>query len=203
MHTPYRGQQITPSLAEALWKVVEKVNGQELSSDVHYVLDGGALLQRVPWSKGETFEAICERYVEYVSRRYGKAMIVFDGYESGPGIKDVTHRRRGHGAGPSVVLTPQTVVSLRKKDFLANKANKQRFLSLLGSFQGKAGCSTIHAKAEADVPIVETAVQVAKSTTAVLVGDDTDLLVLLFYHVDMDGHEVFFRPEPKATAKKM
>ena len=121
-----------PSLAEALWKVVEKVNGQELPSDVHYVLDGGVLLKRVPWSKGETFEAVCERYVEYVSRRYGKATIVFDGYESGPGIKDVTHRRRGHGAGPSVVLTPQTVVSLRKKDFLANKANKQRFLSLLG-----------------------------------------------------------------------
>ena len=71
---------------------MEKVNGQELSSDVHYVLDGGALLQRVPWSKGETFEAVCERYVEYVSRRYGKATIVFDGYESGPGIKDETHR---------------------------------------------------------------------------------------------------------------
>ena len=192
-----------PSFAEALWKVVEKVNGQELPSDVHYVLDGGALLQRVPWSKGETFEAVCERYVEYISRRYGKATIVFDGYESGPGIKDVTHRRRGHGAGPSVVLTPQTVVSLRKKDFLANKANKQRFPSLLGSFLEKAGCSTIHAKTDADVPIVETAVQVAKSTTAVLVGDDTDLLVLLLYHVDMDGHEVFFRPEPKATAKKM
>ena len=41
---------------------------------------------------------------------------MFDGYESGPGIKDVTHRRRGHGAGPSVVLTPQTVVSLRKTE---------------------------------------------------------------------------------------
>ena len=78
---------------------------------------------------------------------------MFDGYESGPGIKDVTHYRRGHGAGPSVVLTHQTVVSLRK-------ANKQRFLSLLGSFLEKAGCSTIHAKADADVPIVETADQV-------------------------------------------
>ena len=76
-----------PSLAEALWKVVEKFNGQELPSDVHYVLDGGALLQHVPWSKGETFEAVCERYVEYVSRRYGKATIVFDGFESGPGYQ--------------------------------------------------------------------------------------------------------------------
>ena len=72
-------------------------------------------------------------------------------------------------------------MSLRKKDFLANKANKQRFLSLLGSFLEKAGCSTLHAKADADVPIVETAVQVAKSTTAVMVGDDTDLLVFAFF----------------------
>ena len=100
------------------------------------------------------------------------------------------------------MLTPQTVVSLRKKDFLANKANTQRFLSQLGSFPEKAGCSTIHAKADADVPIVETVIQVAKSTTAVLVGDDTDLLVLLLYHVDMDGNEVFLRPEPKATTTK-
>ena len=57
-----------------------------------------------PWSKGETFEAVCERYVAYVSRRYGKATIVFYGYESGPGIKYVTHRRRGHGQGHPLCL---------------------------------------------------------------------------------------------------
>ena len=128
-----------PSLAEALWKVVEKVNGQELPSDVHYVLDGGALLQRVPWSKGETFEAVCERYVEYVSRRYGKATIVFDGYESGPGIKDVTHRRRGHGAGSFIVLTPQTVVSLRKKDFLETRKISKVSFHYLDPFWKRVG----------------------------------------------------------------
>ena len=66
-----------------------------------------------------------------------KSTIVFDGYDSGPGIKDVTHRIRGHEAVPYVVLTPQTVVLLRNKDLFANKANKQRFLSLLGSFLEK------------------------------------------------------------------
>ena len=111
----------------------------------------------------------------------------------------VSHGRKAKRLRPSAnVMWNTSHVSRRY-----GKANKQRFLSLLGSFLEKAGCSTIHAKADADVPIVETAVQVAKSTTAVLVGDDTDLLVLLLYHVDMDGHEVFFRPEPRATAKKM
>ena len=103
------------------------------------MLDGGALLQRVPWSKGETFEAVCERYVEYVSRRYGKATIVFDGYESGPGIKDVTHRRRGHGAGSFVVLTPQTVVSLRKKDFLETRKISKVSFHYLDPFWKRVG----------------------------------------------------------------
>ena len=55
---------------------------------MHYVLDGGALLQRVPWTNGETFENICLKYVSYVTNRYGKATIVFDGYDDAPSIKD-------------------------------------------------------------------------------------------------------------------
>ena len=31
----------------------------------------------------------------------------------------------------------------------------------------------------------------------VLVGDDTDLLVLLCYHANLDSCDIFFRPEPK------
>ena len=35
-----------------------------------------------------------------------------------------------------------------------------------------------------------------------MVGDDTDLLVLLCYHANTDdGYNVFFKPEPKANAK--
>ena len=38
-------------------------------------------------------------------------------------------------------------------------------------------------------------------TFTVLVGDDTDLLILLCYHACLDSHHIFFRPEPKKTIK--
>ena len=38
------------------------------------MLDGGALLQRIPWEKGATFKEICITYTEYVTRKYGNAI---------------------------------------------------------------------------------------------------------------------------------
>ena len=52
------------------------------------------------------------------------------------------YQRRGHGSVPIVALTHQTVVTLKKKDFLSNKANKQSFPSLLSSYLEEAGCVT-------------------------------------------------------------
>ena len=64
-----------PVLAEAIWKLVGPGPGSDtavnIPSDVRYVIDGGALLQRIPWTKGETFESVCQRYVHYVCSKYG------------------------------------------------------------------------------------------------------------------------------------
>ena len=73
---------------------------------------------------------------------------------------------------------------MKKNEFLGNKVNKQRFLCLLGSSLQKAGCTTIHAKGDADILIVKTAVESAKVVSTVLIGDDTDLLILLCYYGD-------------------
>ena len=62
--------------------------------DVHCIVDGGGLLQRLPWRRGDLFENICQMYVDYVMRKYSRATVVFDGYVDGPSIKDVTHNRR-------------------------------------------------------------------------------------------------------------
>ena len=78
------------ALADAIWKLVENDN-EVLPYPVHYVLDGGSLLHRLPWTRGETFESVCVRYVNYVTKKYGKATVIFDGYNSGPDIKDITH----------------------------------------------------------------------------------------------------------------
>ncbi len=50
---------------------------------------------------------------------------------------------------------------------------------------------------------METAIQSAKTVDTVVVGEDTDLLILLLYHADMDGNELYFRPELKQNAKSI
>jgi hypothetical protein len=74
------------------------------------------------------------KHVNCVMIKHGKATTIFDGYDNGPDIKDAMHQKRNHGSGPTVVMTAQIVVTLNKADFLSNKANKQRFLSILGLY---------------------------------------------------------------------
>ena len=46
---------------------------------VKFVLDGGALLQQIPWEKRISWAWICERYLGYVVKKYSDATVVFDG----------------------------------------------------------------------------------------------------------------------------
>ena len=134
--------------------------------------------------------------------RYGNATIVFDGYQDGPSTKDATHQSRtGAYAGPAVNFASDMIIKSKKEEFLANKDNKQKFINLLRDKFEAAGCSTDHASGDADLLIVQTAVNSARNNTTVLVGDDTDLLVLLCYHADLNSHDIFFKPEPKQNAK--
>ena len=41
-------------LANALWEKID--NNTSPNRDVNHVIDGGALLQQIPWTHGETFE---------------------------------------------------------------------------------------------------------------------------------------------------
>lgn len=66
----------------------------------------------------------------------------------------------------------------------------------------KKNCETHHASGDVDLLIVLKAIQSATTTNTVLVGDDTDILVLLCYHASMESHDLFFCPEPKRNTKK-
>ena len=57
---------------------------------------------------------------------------------------------------------------------------------------------------DADLLIVQSAVECSYSAHTVIVGDDTDLLILLFYHAIRDDcHDIFFKPERKMGSKKL
>ena len=64
------------------------------------------------------------------------------------------------------------------------------------------GCKTIHARADADTLIVETAINSARTMDTVLMGDDTDLLILFCYHADMNSKDIFFQPQLKSNSTK-
>jgi len=102
--------------------------------EVQFILDGGALLQKIPWLRGSRYNSIVETYVRHVKQRFDKPIIIFDGYTSGPSTKDITHLRRGRGkSSPDVQFTPNMTLQTRKDLFLANSINKQRFINLLSS----------------------------------------------------------------------
>jgi 5'-3' exonuclease len=190
---------VKAQLADAIWSEVPY--NPAPCQNITYVLDGGALLHRIPWQLGETYDKILQDYTRYVTKHYGQAVVVFDGYEAGPSTKDSTHQRRVECEGRKVTFHLSTKLQLKKKEFLSNKENKQRFLELLGDALAKEGCEVIHARGDADTLIVQTAVRISEDRETVLVGDDTDLLVLLIHLAGENKHDIHFRPEPKKGAE--
>ena len=85
---------------------------------------------------------------------------------------------------------------------MANSKNKQKFIDLLSSKLKAAGVRTEHAKADADLLIVKTAIDAAANEDTLLVGEDTDLLVLLCYYAKDLPSKLYLRPEPKAQTKR-
>ena len=84
-----------------------------------------------------------------------------------------------------------------KEEFLSNKENKQRFIFMLGEELSQIGCTVFHDTGDADCLIVKKTMESAAENNVVLVGDDTDLLILLLHQQYEDKHDVYFAPEPK------
>ena len=88
-----------------------------------HVLDGGSLLQRIPWKKGDTFEDIASMYMKHVSKKFLNPVVLFDSYKSGHTTKDMTHNRRSKGVfGQKVMFTPTMPLQSKKENFLSNSA---------------------------------------------------------------------------------
>jgi len=164
----------------------------------------GGLLHRVPWTKGATYDQICEQYSAYVTKKYGKATVVFDGHSDTSSTKDCAHMRRSSGKiSVTVQFTSSMALQTKKEEFLSNEQNKQRFIILLSQRLEQSGCEIHQAsRGDADVLIVQTALKSATEQETVLVGDDTDLLVFLICRAINVSHTVPFRPETKRSSQK-
>jgi len=74
---------------------------------------------------------------------------------------------------------------------LANRENKQAFINLLGEKFIESEIAVKYAEADADVLIALTAVESSHTRPTILLGEDTDLLVLLLYHADASLNHIF------------
>ena len=127
---------------------------------------------------------------------------MFDGYSDKPSTKDCAHMRRSGGTiGVKVHFTSSMTLQTKKEEFLSNKHNKQRFITLLSQRLEQAGCEIHQARGDANVLIVQTALTSAGKQDTVLVGDDIDLFVLLIYHAKNVRHHVFYRPVTRGASK--
>ena len=159
-----------------------------------HVVDGGSLLHRVPWQLGTRYGEIAKSYTDFAIRPYGQATTgVFDGYEDGPSIKDNTHQRRGRNMHPVVSFTAETQFSIKKEEFLSRYTNKQRLIRMISDQLRERDFTVVNAHGDADVDIVKTTVDTSLQHTTTLIGEFTDLLVLLLYYAQGEVTNLYFR----------
>ncbi|KAG1669042.1 Tryptophan 5-hydroxylase 2 [Nymphon striatum] len=193
-----------PQLAQAIIAHCNKTPSCKAISDTipqteMYMLDGGALLHKHKWTRGDTYGKIAKTYADFTSKQYGSATVVFDGYLAGPSIKDNTHQRRGQATiHPIVNFTGETEFEGKKEEFLSRGSNKQHLISLISDELERVGCTVIQAEGDADVDIAKTAVNIANVHSTTLIGEDTDLLVLLLHYCEMDGKPLYFRSDKQS-----
>jgi hypothetical protein len=180
---------------------------EPLPPDCIFVVDGGCLLHRVRWMRGTSAVDILNLYVNYVKGHFGlSSVVVFDGYDCGPTIKDHEHLRRCGKVSrmaPDVKLTLTGDVAFDQEVFLANAKNKHEFIGYLCEFLQASDIKVIRSTGDADTDITATALEIAQSgTTVVVYADDTDVLTLLISERSQEMADIYFFSEAKGRSAR-
>ena len=104
--------------------------------------------------------------------------------------------------GTRVIFYGRTTFKSKKDQFLSNQENKQDFINLLGLHMKNKGCKVTHAPDDADVLIATTAVNEAGSAQTIVLGEDTDVLVLLCYYANNTAHNIYYTSDVKSGTKQ-
>ncbi|KAJ8678202.1 hypothetical protein QAD02_013989 [Eretmocerus hayati] len=149
-----------------------------------YVIDGGLLLHKVLWKPNQTIRDIITRYVTHVKSHYSgsETFVVFDGYPDDCSTKSYERFHRNKTVGAEIQFNSDTPVKCNQELFLSNEVNKKRFIQMLSRELQMADIKVNVAEEDADLLIIQTAVNVARAKpdeNVVVVGEDIDLLVIM------------------------
>ena len=92
-------------------------------------------------------------------------------------------------------------LNMKKTNLLTNLGNKQGFLKMLGIKMKEAKLQAIQSSGHADVLIFQTAIRAAVTRPTVVIGEDTDFLILSLHHINQDCHRIFFTSGQKSRSK--
>ena len=130
-------------------------------------------------------------------------MIVFDGYGTSS-TKDMTQSRRNKGiTGVEVSFDENMNLHTSKDLFLSNSKNKMKFIQMLGRNLSAEGCDVTYSIADTDTNICFKSIEAARTKTVKVIGDDTDLLVLLLYHFEDKSKNIIFMPQQTSRKAKI
>lgn len=174
----------------------------KVSSGSKTIIDGGALLHRLKWIPGQTFQELFQHYASYLKTKYGQCHVAFDGYESGPSTKDHEHLRRSAKIAPNITISSNAIVQVTQEAFFRNESNKCKFINELAKELREHQIVVQQSDGDADVLIAEMALRLAKEgESVVVVADDTDVFCILLHHWNSTMGDIFFRSERKGRQR--
>ena len=86
----------------------------------------------------------------------------------------------------------------KKEEFLSRNSNKQKLINMIAIEMKERGYKVIHAFGDADVPIARAVVEASVEQVTTVIGEATDLLLLLFF---LEGKGLYFKIDLKQITK--
>lgn len=97
-----------------------------------------------------------------------------------------------------------TPVAITAQQFFSNTMNKEKFIRMLATYLREKAVSVETAEEDADALIIQTAVDIyrQKGCNVTVVGNDTDLLVLLVARCDENSTSLYFNKIASTKTQK-
>jgi len=179
----------------------------------HAVVDTMANVRRSTWAAGASCASQADAHVKRVlahhacgDRAAPSVWMVTDGYDPAElslSTKSACQQQRAKAPCANVTVDPAgAAVHNGDRDlFLSNLHNKRQYVNLLSNTFKNAGINVVNCKADADVPIVMKALELAKDAPTLLVAEDADLYVIAAHHFNPSVHtNLFIYPEDKYSS---
>ena len=132
-----------------------------------------------------------------VKRKYGKCIVVFDGYPQTPTKKDMAHRKRYGQPVQIMELSANSVLSVSLDELLGNNQSKSQLIHILKSSLEKEQITVFCASDDADRMIASKALDSANRMNTVIVAEDTDIIVLLWSALNETAYDIHVQDENK------